>query len=118
VGAEEGEDGIECASCGKPLRTGVLLGEDGGDGPRWKCMRCALVDRALVARSSRVAALVGTVLVVLNQGDQLLAGTFPFETSWWKLPLTYLVPFGVASYGAISNGHRPVAETTDVSERS
>lgn len=105
-----GDSEIACASCGKVLSEGVLLGGADGQDTRWKCTRCALFDGPLVARSSRVAVLVGTILVALNQGDQLLQGTFPFETSWWKLPLTYLVPFCVATYGAISNGYRPVAE--------
>jgi hypothetical protein len=103
------EVGVRCASCGVDLEEAVLLRGPEGGGSRWKCVRCALLDRALVWRSSRVALLVGTVLVALNQGDQLLLGTFPFATSWWKLPLTYLVPYCVVSYGAISNGVRPVA---------
>jgi len=101
---------IECAACHKSLSEGVLLAGPHGQDNRWKCTRCALFDRTLVARSFRVALLVGTILVALNQGDQLFQGTFPFESSWWKLPLTYLVPFCVATYGAISNGYRPIEE--------
>ena len=89
----------------------MLLAERGGG--EWKCVRCALVDRPLVRRSAKVALLVGTVLVGLNQGDQILSGTFPYATSWWKLPLTYLVPFCVATYGAISNGYRPAREVAE-----
>jgi len=99
---------VECASCGAPLGEGVSLAESESQPARWKCLRCALFDRTLAARSGRVALFVGTVLIAVNQGDQLLSGRFPFATSWWKLPLTYLVPFLVASYGAISNGYRPV----------
>jgi hypothetical protein len=100
---------VDCASCGKTLSRGVVVGGAHGRESHWKCVRCALFDRALVGRSSRVAVLVGTILVALNQGDQLLMGSFPFETSWWKIPMTYLVPYCVATYGAISNGYRPVA---------
>jgi len=101
---------VGCASCGKRLSRGVLVGGAHGGKSRWKCIRCSLFDRALVGRSSRVALLVGTLLVALNQGDQLWMGTFPFETTWWKIPMTYLVPYCVATYGAISNAHRSVAE--------
>lgn len=101
-----------CARCGRSIGKGFLLKGGGSEAqekeaPRWTCLRCSLVDRSLVGRSTRVAIVVGSILVALNQGDQLLAGTFPFETRWWKLPLTFVVPFCVAMYGALSNGYRP-----------
>ena len=43
-----------------------------------------------------VALVVGTALNLINQGDVLASGTEPI---WWKLLLTYFVPFAVASYG-------------------
>jgi hypothetical protein len=48
-------------------------------------------------RSLIVAAVVGTALNLINQGPELLAGHWPVV---WKLVLTYLVPFLVASYGS------------------
>jgi hypothetical protein len=75
----------------------------------WKCTRCSFIDRPLLVRSFWVAAVVGTVLVALNQGDQLLGGTFPWAASWHKILLTYVVPFCVATYGALSNGYRGAA---------
>ncbi len=53
----------------------------------WKCVK----------RSMLVAVLGGTALNAINQGPELLAGQPPV---WWKLVLTYLVPFAVASYGS------------------
>jgi methyl-accepting chemotaxis protein len=53
--------------------------------------------RPVLARSLAVAAVVGTVLNLINQGDALLAGR---EVSWLKIGLTYCVPFLVATYGA------------------
>ena len=71
------------------------------------CRRCALLHRPLLARSGRVAVIVGTVLVLLNQGDLLLSSA-PWPASmWWKVPLTYCVPFCVATYGALANAKRP-----------
>ena len=50
-----------------------------------------------VKRSLSVAAIIGTILNGINQGDALLAGE-PLVVS--KLLLTYFVPFAVASYGS------------------
>ena len=63
-------------------------------------------DRAVVRRSLRASLVVGTLLTALNHGDQMLAGVFAVEL-WWKIPLTYLVPFLVATYGALGNGRPP-----------
>lgn len=50
-----------------------------------------------VRRSLTVAAIIGTVLNAINQGPEMLSGHWPI---WWKLILTYFVPFAVASYGS------------------
>jgi hypothetical protein len=50
-----------------------------------------------VRRSLVVALLIGTALNAINQGPEIFAGHLPV---WWKLILTYFVPFAVASYGS------------------
>ena len=50
-------------------------------------------------RALKVAGVVGTVLVAINQGDTILAGNWPIL---WKALLTYLVPYCVATYGAVT----------------
>jgi hypothetical protein len=50
-----------------------------------------------VRRSLTVALLVGTALNLINQGPEMLSGRWPVI---WKLLLTYIVPFLVASYGS------------------
>lgn|GEM_PF-3001122 len=50
-------------------------------------------------RSAYVALVVGTILNVINQGDALLAGAALDPT---KLVLTYMVPYLVATYGAVA----------------
>ena len=50
-----------------------------------------------VRRSLAVALLIGTVLNTINQGPEIFTGHWPV---WWKLLLTYSVPFCVASYGS------------------
>jgi hypothetical protein len=58
--------------------------------------RRTLTGRAL-RRSLVVALVVGTALNAINQGPELAHGAGPV---WWKLLLTYFVPFAVASYGS------------------
>lgn len=48
-------------------------------------------------RSLTIAFLVGSILNLINQGDALMAGA---DVVWWKITLTYCVPFCVATYGA------------------
>ncbi|RXG90389.1 nitrate/nitrite transporter NrtS [Bradyrhizobium zhanjiangense] len=50
-------------------------------------------------RSLVVALVVGTVLNLINQGDALF-GAMPIN--WFKITLTYFVPYAVCTYGAVS----------------
>ena len=50
-----------------------------------------------VRRSLLVALIVGTALNAINQGPELFHAHAPI---WWKLILTFFVPFAVASYGS------------------
>ena len=50
-----------------------------------------------IRRSVVVAIVVGTALNLINQGPEVLSGKWPVI---WKLALTYVVPFLVASYGS------------------
>lgn len=50
-------------------------------------------------RSLIVAVIVGTILNLINQGDGLL-GRAPID--WTRLILTYMVPYCVSTYGAVS----------------
>lgn len=67
-----------------------------------KCLRCALRHWPMLRRSLLAGLLVGTVLTALNQGDAILHGHLTSALAW-KIPLTYCVPFLVATYGALSN---------------
>ena len=48
--------------------------------------------------SLQVAVVVGTVLNLINQGDALINGD---PVVWWKIALTYCVPYCVCTYGAV-----------------
>jgi hypothetical protein len=50
-------------------------------------------------RSLMVAVVVGTVLNLINQGDAMF-GTA--SINWLKALLTYIVPYCVSTYGAVS----------------
>ncbi|MFG1480427.1 nitrate/nitrite transporter NrtS [Xanthobacter sp. V4C-4] len=64
----------------------------------WHAVRYCL-DAGVPRRSLCVALVVGTVLNLINQGDALLgAGAL----NWGKIVLTFLVPYCVATYGAVS----------------
>ena len=67
-----------------------------------RCLACAVRYPPLLRRSIVIALIVGTVLLAINQGDALLAGRWDGALAW-KAPLTYLVPFVVATWGALVN---------------
>ena len=67
-----------------------------------KCFRCGLRHTPILKRSFRVAVVVGTILTLLNQGDALIMGRVN-DSLMWKIPLTYCVPFVVATYGALAS---------------
>ena len=85
---------------GKPVPKGAP-----GEGIIVKCSRCAIQHRPMVRRSLMGALVVGSLLTLLNQGDILFAGSWK-AALYWKIPVTYCVPFCVATYGALSNAHR------------
>lgn len=55
--------------------------------------------RSVVVRALKVCGLVGTLLVIINQGDNILVGD-PID--FGKLILTYFVPYGVSTYSAVA----------------
>jgi hypothetical protein len=63
----------------------------------------------MLLRSLLIALVVGTILTAINQGDLLLHGRWNGPLAW-KVPLTYAVPFLVATWSALINGRtRPGA---------
>jgi hypothetical protein len=65
----------------------------------WKLVCAYAFSEGVPRRSLWVALIVGTVLNLINQGDTLLAGRRP---DFVKLALTYVVPYIVSTYGAVS----------------
>ena len=52
----------------------------------------------VVKRAFFVALVVGALLNIINQGIRLFDGSL----IWWKLGLTYVVPYCVSSYSSAS----------------
>ena len=64
------------------------------------CLRHAIFHPRVRDRALRVALVVGTVLFAINQLDVVLRGDITFALVA-KIALTYLVPYGVATYSAL-----------------
>ncbi len=65
-----------------------------------KCLRHALFHRPLVRNALLTALVVGTILTAINQGNILVDGKFP-PPLFWKIPLTYSVPYCVSTWAAL-----------------
>lgn len=58
-----------------------------------------LIRPLTVRRALKVSGVVGTTLLLINQGDVVFAGQPPVL---WKAILTYITPFAVSSYSTAS----------------
>lgn len=58
------------------------------------------LSRNVVARATRVALIVGTVLALINHGDRILGLTLT-GSNIWQILLTYLVPYAVSTWSAV-----------------
>lgn len=60
-----------------------------------------LQNRHLMWRSFLIAVIVGIVLVAINQGPAVWRRKW--ISLYWKIPLTFVVPYIVATVGALLN---------------
>ena len=90
-----------CERCRRPLNSAVYEVRIRGESFS-RCLRCALTHGPLMVRSFLISLGVGTLLVAINQGNVILQGDASMALAW-KIPLTYAVPYGVATVGAILN---------------
>jgi len=63
---------------------------------RFRSWISAASDRTILRRSVVTCLIVGAILTVINQGDRFLRGEFDGAMAW-KIGLTFLVPFVVAT---------------------
>jgi hypothetical protein len=66
---------------------------------RWRKICGYCLSDGVPRRSFVVAMVVGTILNLINQGDTFLAGG---HLNLTKVILTFVVPYCVATYGAVS----------------
>ena len=94
--------GSNCASCGRLLKQGrrFIFKVQGIEVV--KCLWCCFRHRPMLRRSIMASLVVGAILTAINQGTVLFAG-FWDDALYWKIPLTFCVPFCVATYGALVN---------------
>jgi hypothetical protein len=97
-----------CSVCGRRLgpRTGFVLAG------RRRCSFCTLFRSLLLVRSFLTALVVGSIITAINQGDHIVSGGIHGDL-FWKIPLTYCVPFCVATWGALINSRPIVAESRE-----
>ncbi len=94
-----------CVNCSSTLRPGRAFILRTSQGEIIKCLPCSLRHWPMLRRSLLTALVVGTIITLLNQGTIILMGSWDANL-YWKIPLTYCVPFTVVTYGALSNGRR------------
>jgi hypothetical protein len=95
-----------CALCGRPARFRFA---SAGPTPALRCWRHAVFYGPVFRRALEVAAVVGTILFLINQLDVVLSGKVTPLVAL-KIVLTYLVPFLVSTYSALEiNRLRPAA---------
>ena len=95
----------QCDRCRRTLSGPLTFAIRTPSGDSVRCLRCTLRHTPMLKRSLKACIVVGSLLVLLNQGDHLFSAQWSASLSW-KIPLTYLVPFLVATWGALSNARR------------
>jgi hypothetical protein len=91
-------DVLLCDRCGRIAHvrfTGT------GSAPTLRCWRHAVVYGPVFRRAVQVAAVVGTILFVINQLAVVLSGMVT-SLVLLRIALTYLVPFLVSTYSALN----------------
>jgi hypothetical protein len=58
------------------------------------------LERDTILRSIKTALVIGSILALINHGQQMFSGHFALD---WIVPMlvTYCVPFSVATYGQV-----------------
>ena len=58
-------------------------------------------QQTILFRAIKIAGVVGTLLMIINHGDRLIAGAME-PIHWLKVILTYLVPYFVSTYSSLA----------------
>lgn len=93
---------LACESCGRLLRKGRRFTFKIQGMEVVKCLWCCFCHKPMLRRSMMASLVVGALLTAINQGTLIFAGSWD-DALYWKIPLTFCVPFCVATYGALVN---------------
>ena len=63
----------------------------------WMWLACA---PSVVRRAAAYAAIVGSILAIINHGDALLSRSAT-AANYWKMGITYLVPYLVSTLSSV-----------------
>ncbi len=88
------------AACPASHRPSIRFGFRSSGDELSRCLRHAIVYPPVLRTALLTSLVVGTILTAINQGNVLAAGHFP-PILYWKIPLTYSVPFGVSAFSAL-----------------
>ncbi len=94
---EEGEEST--AGCGQLGRAQHYQFRH--DLPDPLCLMYAILYRTVLRRATLNALIIGTILTIINQGDMLLMGAVT-PLVLLKILLSYVVPYSVSTYAALS----------------
>ena len=87
---------------------GRVVSNSGRGRPTWNLAReipGICLDRRNLRQSVATAALVGTILFLINQADVVFGGHATTAT-WIRIGLSYLVPLFVCNYGIVVGSRR------------
>jgi hypothetical protein len=65
----------------------------------WRKLWSYSTTNGVPQRSLQVTLVVGTLLNLINQSDAIFSSS---NINWFKLALTYPVPYLVSTYGAVA----------------
>jgi len=68
---------------------------------KFKLVSHILCNRNIFYKASKIALVVGIILNLINQGEYLIHLDFE-NVNFYKLGLTFMVPFSVSTYTAIT----------------
>ena len=68
---------------------------------KFKIYFSIVCDKEILIKSFKIALVVGTILNLINQGDKIISLDFE-QINHFKSLLTYIVPFIVSAYTALS----------------
>ncbi|KMT65311.1 nitrate/nitrite transporter NrtS [Catenovulum maritimum] len=59
-------------------------------------------DKQIVTRSLKISLIVGSLLTLINQYEIFIGETQITTAQFLKIVLTYMVPYAVSTYAAVS----------------